>query len=218
MKFKLFSEFEISDPIVVIEAFCYQSNFYKKFDLLENRKIKDVNKIGARINSKILPKCKRIIDSAGNLPIYDFNINDFLKLPEETREGYIQELYERVIAKLINKKKIKGIGFSKATKLLHTLHPKIIPMIDNPLKMKYQREKKPSGSKSKPAQILIDYYKALKTEPTWGNLNQLYGTLKDNKVKELSIIRIFDILWWSYLKAEALSRKENIHWQSIKWE
>jgi hypothetical protein len=216
MKFKLFSkiEFEISAPIVVIEAFCYQSNFYKKYDLIAERKIKDVNKIGARINSKILPKCKKIIDSAVNLPIYEksLSINDFLDLSDETREGYIQELYAQVIAKLI---KIEGIGFSKATKILHTLYREIIPMIDNPLKKKYKQKINPGWSEFTSAQIFIDYYEALKTEPNWRNLNLLSDTLKDNNVRGLSIIRIFDILWWSYLKAEALSRKEKIHWSSI---
>jgi hypothetical protein len=215
MKFKLFSkiEFDVSDPIVVIEAFCYQSDFYKNFDLLENPTIENANKIGARIKLNILPKCKKIIEDAGNLPIYDSRIDDFLKLTVKTRSDYIQQLYDKVISKLIG---IKGVKLSKATKLLHTWRPEIIPMIDNPLKEKYQQEN-PDWSEYTSAQILIDYYEALKTEPNWGNLNRLSGTLKGYNVKGLSIIRIFDILWWSYLKAEALSRKENIHWHSIKW-
>ena len=54
MKFYLFSKisFEIPDPITLIECYCYQNDFYAKYDLLlehRGRKIEDVNKIGARI-------------------------------------------------------------------------------------------------------------------------------------------------------------------------
>ena len=216
MKFKLFSkiEFEVSEPIVVIEAFCYQNNFYKNFDLLENPTIEDVNKIGARINSELLPECKEIIEGASKLKIFKFSIINFLDLSPDARTDYIQKFYEKVIAKLI---RIKGVKFSKATKLLHTLYPEIIPMIDNPLKKKYKQKINPGWSEFTSAQIFIHYYETLKAAPNWGNLNLLSNTLKSNGVKGLSIVRIFDILWWSYLKAEALSRKENIHWHSIKW-
>ncbi|GAH50851.1 unnamed protein product, partial [marine sediment metagenome] len=38
MKFILFSEiiFEIPDPIALIECYCYQNDFYSKYDLLED--------------------------------------------------------------------------------------------------------------------------------------------------------------------------------------
>jgi len=50
VKFYLFSkiEFEIPDPISSIEYYCYQNDFYSRYDVIENRKIEDVNKIGAR--------------------------------------------------------------------------------------------------------------------------------------------------------------------------
>ena len=53
MEFLLFSKisFEIPDPIALIECYCYQNDFYAKYDLLleyRDRKIEDVNKIGVR--------------------------------------------------------------------------------------------------------------------------------------------------------------------------
>ncbi len=47
MEFLLFSKisFEIPDPIALIECYCYQNDFYSKYDLLEDRKIEDVNKL-----------------------------------------------------------------------------------------------------------------------------------------------------------------------------
>jgi len=50
MNFYLFStmKFEIPDPVTLIECFCCQSDFYSKCDVIENRKIEEVNKIGAR--------------------------------------------------------------------------------------------------------------------------------------------------------------------------
>jgi len=58
MKFLLFSKisFEIPDPIALIECYCYQNDFYTKYDLLlehRDRKIEDVNKIGARIKKEV---------------------------------------------------------------------------------------------------------------------------------------------------------------------
>ena len=55
MEFLLFSKipFEIPDPIALIECYCYQNDFYSKYDLLEDKKIEDVNKIGARIKKEV---------------------------------------------------------------------------------------------------------------------------------------------------------------------
>jgi len=58
MKFFLFSKisFEIPDPIALIECYCYQNDFYAKYDLLleyRDRKIEDVNKIGVRIKKEV---------------------------------------------------------------------------------------------------------------------------------------------------------------------
>ena len=56
MEFLLFSKisFDIPDPIALIECYCYQNDIYSKYDLLEDRKIEDVNKIGVRIKKKYL--------------------------------------------------------------------------------------------------------------------------------------------------------------------
>ena len=137
MKFFLFSKisFEISDPIALIECYCYQSDFYAKYDLLEDKKIEDVNKIGARIKKDVLLECKKITEKTKNLSIFKYNLEQFLDLEEKKRNKHIKELNDFVIQKLL---KIKGIGLSTTTKILHTLYPKIIPMIDNPLKKKYR--------------------------------------------------------------------------------
>ncbi|HNR65391.1 MAG TPA: hypothetical protein PKJ95_03740 [Atribacterota bacterium] len=51
MRFYLFSKirFEITEPITLIECYCYQSDFYSKYDVIENSTIGDVNKIGVRL-------------------------------------------------------------------------------------------------------------------------------------------------------------------------
>ena len=56
MNFYLFStmKFEIPDPVTLIECFCHQSDFYSKYDGIENRKIEDVNKIGVRPPQPVL--------------------------------------------------------------------------------------------------------------------------------------------------------------------
>jgi len=77
MKFYLFSkiEFEIPDPIYLVECYCYQNDFYSKYDVLENRKIEDVNKIGARLTSEVISKCKVVIEGTRELEIFQHTLD-----------------------------------------------------------------------------------------------------------------------------------------------
>ena len=48
------------------------------------------------------------------------------------------------------------------------------------------------------------------------NLNRIYNKIDEN-LKCLTKVRMFDILWWSYLKAESLKQEnKNIKWTTIK--
>jgi len=136
MNFTLFSkiQFEVSDPIALIESYCFQNDFYSSYDLLKNRKIEDVNKIGARISSEQLKQCKTVIKKSKDLTLFRYDLDRFLKLNEKTRNKHIKDLNNQVIQRLLI---LPKIGFSKATKILHARYPKIIPMIDNPLQSKY---------------------------------------------------------------------------------
>ena len=218
MKFFLFSKisFEIPDPIALIECYCYQNDFYTKYDLLlehRDRKIEDVNKIGARIKKEVLSECKKITESTKSLSMFKYNLEQFLDLEEKDRNEQIKELNESVIQKLL---KINGIGLSTATKILHTLYPKIIPMMDNPLQNKYREKIKNVWTKKQADEILIDFYKNLQIESNRKNLNYIFARLLENNIQHLSKIRIFDILWWSYLKAERLGEKYRINWNTIE--
>jgi hypothetical protein len=216
MKFFLFSKisFEIPDPIALIECYCYQNDFYSKYDLLEDKKIEDVNKIGARIKKEVLLECKIITERTKSLSIFKCNLEQFLDLEEKKRSEQIKELNEFVIQKLL---KLNGIGLSTATKILHTLYPKIIPMIDNPLQNKYREKINNVWAEERADEIVIDFYNNLKIESNWKNLNYIFDKLLENNIKHLSRIRIFDILWWSYLKAEKLREEKGIHWNTIKF-
>ena len=219
MNFFLFSKisFEIPDPIALIECYCYQNDFYAKYDLIleqRDRKIGDVNKIGARINEEVLSECKKITESTKNLSIFKYNLEQFLDLEEKDRNKQIKELNESVIQKLL---KIKGIGLSTATKILHTLYPNIVPMIDNPLQNKYREKINNLWTKRQTDEIFIDFYKNLQIESNLKNLNHIFNEISKNNLKNLSRIRIFDILWWSYLKAEKLKEEKGINWNTIKF-
>ncbi|HJP17071.1 MAG TPA: hypothetical protein QF468_00275 [Nitrospinota bacterium] len=218
MKFWLFSkvQFKVSDPVALIESYCFQSNFFKNYDLLlinnKGRKITDVNKIGARINRSLFKKCKRIISDANNLCIFKDDLDVFLKNSNARREKNIRELNDKVVKKLL---KIPGMGLSKATKVLHTLYPNIIPMLDDPLQMKYQIWN-PSWTVKKADEILISYYENMEKGGNLKNLNRIYNKIDEN-LKCLTKVRMFDILWWSYLKAESLKQEnKNIKWTTIK--
>ena len=217
MKFFLFSKipFEIPEPIALIECYCYQNDFYAKYDLLlehRDRKIEDVNKIGARIKKEVLLECKIITESTKSLSIFKYNLEQFLDLEEKNRDEQIKELNEFVIQKLL---KINGVGLSTTTKILHTLYPKIIPMIDNPLQNKYREKINNVWTKKLADEIFIDFYNNLKMKSNRENLNYIYGKLLENNIQHLSRIRIFDILWWSYLKAEKLREEKGINWNTI---
>ena len=216
MKFILFSEiiFEIPAPIALIECYCYQNDFYSKYDLLEDRKIEDVNKIGARIKKEVLLECKVITEGTKSLSIFKYNLEQFLDLEEKRRNKHIKELNDFVIQKLL---KIDGIGLSTTTKILHTLYPKIIPMIDSPLQKKYREEINNIWRQKQADEIFIDFYNNLKIESNRENLNYIFKEVSKNNFKNLSRIRIFDILWWSYLKAEKLREEIGINRNTIRY-
>lgn len=216
MKFFLFSEisFEIPEPITLIECYCYQTDFYSRYDLLEDKKIEDVNKIGARIKKEVLFECKVITESTKNLNIFKYNLEQFLDLEEKKRNKHIKELDESVIQKLL---KINGIALSTTTKILHTLYPKIIPMIDSLLQKKYCQVINNAWTEKRADVIFIDFYNNLKIESNRKNLNYIFKEVSKNNLKNLSRIRIFDILWWSYLKAEKLREEKGINWSTIRF-
>jgi len=214
MKFYLFStiEFEIPDPVTLIECYCYQSDFYSKYDVIGNRKIEDVNKIGARLTSDVISKCRVVVENTMGLDIFQNTLAQFLDLDRQEREKQIKELNGVVFQKLF---KINGIRFSTATKILHTNYPEIIPMIDNPLQRKYKKEINHSWTYKNADEILIDFYNNLENGDIRKNINDLSGDLIKINLKHLTKIRIFDILWWSYLKAERLKNEKKIKWTSI---
>ncbi|GAF87462.1 unnamed protein product, partial [marine sediment metagenome] len=181
--------------------------------LLKNRKVEDVNKIGARIKKELLPECKAVTEKNNNLSIFTYNLDQFLNLDDKNRDYQINELNEMVIQELL---KINGIGLSITTKILHTLYPKIIPMINSPLQKKYRKVINKGWTKKQSDQIFIDFYKNLKEECNRQNLTQIFEDISRNNLRGLIKIKIFDILWWSYLKAEARKLRENINWATIK--
>ncbi len=215
MIFFLFSKisFKIPNPIALIECYCYQNDFYSKYDLLEDKKIEDVNKIGARIKKDVLLECKKITEKTKNLSIFKYNLEQFLDLEEKKRSEHIKELNDFVIQKLL---KINGIGLSTTTKILHTLYPKIIPMIDSLLQKKYRQVINDGWTEERADEIFIDFYNNLKMGSNRENLNYIFKEVSKNNLKNLSKIRIFDIIWWSYLKAEKLREEDEINLSTIK--
>ena len=245
MKFLLFSKigFEISDPIALIESYCFQSDFFSNYDLLidrtvvpgrrycqvcqvchllllTGRTVEDANKIGAFIFKNIFPAIKEVTESKENPEILSYCIDCFLKLKDKKRNGLLQEFNDKAILSLI---KIKYIKLSKATKVYHTLYPQIIPMIDKLLQDIYKKEINPKWLKEQPYQIFVDYYDNLKENNNLHNISQLQDELSDIGITCLTKVRIFDILWWSFLKAENKAKKinkklkenEKINWSTI---
>jgi len=106
-------------------------------------------------------------------------------------------------------------NLSECPPILHTRYPEIIPMIDNLLQNEYRRINR-NWNENKAGQILIDYYNNLLIEDNRKNLDKIETIISKNNLKRLTRIRIFDILWWSYLKANRLRQAKEINWLSIK--
>ena len=214
MQFFLFSKlpFDVIDPIGLIECYCFQSDFYANYDTIPNKKIESVNSIGARIDKKLLSECSKITDDTKDLQIFHFDIDTFLKQKDGNIDSNIRILSDEVIRRLTQ---LNGIGLSTATKILHTLYPNIIPIIDNTLKKEYKDEINSFWKEDDYYQILSDYFKNLKDENNWRNICQLHELLSSSGLI-LSKIRVFDIIWWSYLKSKRLRLEQKINWSTIK--
>ena len=221
MKFRLFSKlsFEVPHPVALIESHCIQSDFYKNFDLipLDKRKPEHANKIGARIKKEIFSstKFKKAMEEIENLKILkpDNNLDKFLILDDNERNDCIRDFNQKAIQGLLG---IDGIGLSKATKILHTLHPDIIPIIDNPLKEVYIQEINGQWTEGEP-DIFVDYYDNLKEGDNWKYLSEVHEEISRNNLG-LTKVRVFDILWWSYLRAKKRKQEQKgIKLSSIQW-
>jgi len=91
-------------------------------------------------------------------------------------------------------------------------------MIDKPLQELYKEKINTQWTEEQASKIFIDYYENLSLENNWKNLNEIYYKVLENKIPSLSKVRLFDILWWSFLKAKKLKDEKNINWSSIKWK
>ncbi len=210
--FSLFSKrcFEVSYAVALIEAYCFQSDFYTNFDLLRRerkRSILDVNEIGARIKKDQLSKCEVITEAHKDLAIFGFNLDAFLKLDDNIRKKHVQEL-SAIIEELVA---INGIGLSRATKILHTVYPEIVPIIDNNLQELY-RKLKVQWEYGDWNQILLDYYDNFLFKDTYQNLSNVHRSVSH---LGLTKVRVFDVLWWSYLKSERLREEQKVNWITI---
>lgn len=209
--FTLFKDiaFEVKNPEALIEAYCFQSDFYAKYDLGRpkgNDSFEYVRFIGARIEKSILDRCRNEISYNKNLNILNLDLDSFLKETPKERDRLILELSE-LVQKL---DKISCVGFSKATKILHTRYPEIIPMIDNPLQKEY-KALRPEWKKGDWYQLFKDYYDNFLVRDTYDNLCTLHSNLS---FLNLTKVRLFDILWWSYLKSKNPIYK-GINWRTI---
>ena len=198
----------MKEPEALIEAYCFQSNFYAKYDLRPrgDESFQYVRFIGARIENSVLEKCKAEIKHYKDFSTYDEEGLDWLlrKTTPEQRNRFTSELAE--LTHTLDS--ISGVGLSKATKILHTRYPEIIPMIDNPLQKEY-KSIKPEWRKGDWCQLFKDYYDNFLVEKTYDNLCTVHGNLSHLK---LTKVRVFDILWWSFLK----SKKNKIDWKTIR--
>lgn len=210
MKFTLFSkeEFNVTTPEALIESCCIQSDFYTSFDIVEDKNILHVNKIGARAKKDVLNKCHEVLGD-NHAEILNYDIDTFLDLPLKAKGDLIRDLDENIISKML---KIKGMRISRVTKVFHTLYPDIFPMIDNPLQDFYKER---INSKWKPKsiyQLLYDFYENLCIQETRQNIDKLSKQLSH---LSLTKIRIFDIIWWSYMKSMSGDRA-HITWKMFK--
>ena len=89
-------------------------------------------------------------------------------------------------------------------------------MIDNPLQEEYQKKINEKWREGDP-DIFIDYYDNLKNGDNWENLNAVFEAVS-KKNFGLTKVRVFDILWWLYLRAKELKdQRRELIFSSIIW-
>ena len=206
MIFRLFSktEFEITYPVALIECYCFQTNFYSAYDLLlPHRQIPDVAKIGARIDGSLLEPISKIVRANKDIPIFQHDLAYVLTQNADAIRSFSEQA-SGVLEQLMS----LGMGLSQATKVLHTVYPEVMPMIDSMLQEEYRHTVDPAWSQSEPGWILYAYYINLKEEPNRGHLVEVYNRIASN-LPCLTMVRVFDIIWWSYLRANKLQAKYN---------
>jgi len=65
--------------------------------------------------------------------------------------------------------------------------------------------------------IFIDYYDNLKEGDNWKHLSKVHEEITRNNLG-LTKVRVFDILWWSYLRAKKRKQEQKgIKLSSIQW-
>lgn len=160
MIFTLFKDrfFEIKEPVALIEAYCVQSNFYSKFDLQRPKgeaRFERVRFIGARMKNSVLKECKTEINHYKEFDELDQKGLDWLlkRASSTMRDNFITKLTE--LAGMLDQ--IPRVGLSKATKILHTRYPEIIPIIDNQLQKEY-KDLRDGLEKRDWHQLFKDYY------------------------------------------------------------
>ncbi len=89
-------------------------------------------------------------------------------------------------------------------------------MIDKALQEEYRKEINSQWMEEQSDQILIDYYDNLRKDDNLQHLTQILDSISKNNLIGLTKVRIFDILWWSFLKSEKLRQEGNIDWSTIK--
>lgn len=212
LKFTLFRNrvFEVDYPEALIEAYCFQSDFFAGYDWKRKRddsSYDSVGLIGARTKNGVLKKCKELIRNHKNLGIFSLVLDTFIEKTHEEKDRLTLELHE--LAEELDD--IPGIGFSKATKILHTRYPEIIPIIDNPLQDEY-RSLKPQWKEGDWHQLFNDYYDNFLLKETFSNLRKVHSEVS---FLNLTKVRVFDILWWSFLKSKNKEHKD-IKWKTIR--
>jgi len=212
MKFCLFSkaEFDITDPVALIECYCIQTNFYSAYDLLiPHRQIDDVAKIGARIDRGLLENIRGIVADTRDTQVFSHNLDYLLAQKADAIQACAYQASE-VLKRLMN----VGIGLSQATKVLHTVYPHVMPMIDSMLQEEYRRTVDSAWSQSDPGQILYAYYINLREQPNRGHLTDVYNRVAPT-LPCLTKVRVFDIIWWSYLRAKKLAERTPVKLSTI---
>lgn len=216
MIFTLFKDicFEVTEPETLIESYCFQSNFYSKYDFDRpngDERYHRVRFIGARIKEDVVKKCRSRISEYGSyLSTIDERGLDWLleKATVDERNSFISNLSE-LTHRLDD---IPLVGLSRATNILHTRFPEVIPMVDNPLQKEYKKLRKEWRKGDWHQMLFKDYYDNLLEKSTSDNLQELHERLS---YLNLTKVRIFDILWWSLLKSESREYKK-IEWKTIR--
>lgn len=176
----------------LVSDFCLFDGSYKNYDCRNDPKdLEEALKLAYQIRARSPEKSSKLLGRLKEKVKWE-DINEL-----KTKKIHNIENFEKT-RKLFGREVI-GMGASFKSKIFHRCLPELIPIIDNECILQTYRRKQNTVECIE--QIAKDVRQSQKF------LEEVQVKLKKKGIKELSILRIFDIIIWAFYKQRSLKKQ-----------